>query len=112
MSEIAKISASLVAVEVQDSIDCFDAGFVQRIGISLDIPRPQMQPPPMLLVKVRTHRAISPSFQALRKKLSFIPNERPCLAVINQLLELPRRHDSIGFRRSELIQDVAGNIAY
>ncbi len=112
MSEITKVSARLVTVEVQDGIDCFDSGLVQRIGISLDIPCPQMQPPPMQLVKVRTNRAISPSLQILGEKLPFIPNERPRLAVIHQFLKLPRRHASIGNCRCECVQDVGSNIPY
>ena len=59
----------------------------------------------MGFVELADHRPLAQASISSANRASFVPDKRPSLTIINQLLKFPGRHGAL------LLQDVGGNIA-
>ena len=91
MGEIAQPLRRFVSVERKHRIDGLPLGFGQVFSAAL----PKAGNAVLAAVRViefTHHRTVGPSFDLLGKECVIVPHERPCLTVVDQLLQLPCGH--------------------
>ncbi len=88
----------LVAVVVQNGLHCFDFLTAQCCWITCDLPWGDAIKAFMCGIEFGNNRTIRPCLHVFLKERRFVPNQRPSLAVVNELLQFHRRQLTLLFQ--------------